>query len=443
MKFYNRTKEIEELKRIQGRAFDSRSRMTVITGRRRIGKTSLALRATQGEYPTVYLFVGRKNEAALCEEFAGLISSALDCYVPSEIRSFKSLFQMLMELAKTRKFNLIIDEFQEFFNINPSVYSDMQNIWDSYRNVTHVNLLLMGSVYSMMHKIFENYHEPLFGRADAMIRLSGFGTETMKEILHDFRPEYTNDELLALYTLTGGVPKYIELLCDDTDLSIEGMFDYVVRENSLFVNEGRNLLIEEFGKDYGLYFSVLSCIASGTNTQGAIESALGGVTVAGHLKRLIEDYSLIKRVRPILSKPRSQNVQYEINDNFLRFWFNYFDRNQTLVELNNFEYLRQIVHSDYPTFSGLALEKWFRLKMMESHKYSDIGSWWERKKGKEANEIDIVALSIDGKTALVAEVKRQRRNYDHKAFMEKVECIKTNILSKYKIDTELFTLEDM
>lgn len=443
MKFYNRTKEIEELRRIQGRAFDSRSRMTVITGRRRIGKTSLALRATQGEYSTVYLFVSRKNEAALCEEFAGLISSALDCYVPSEIKSFSSLFRMLMELAKTRKFNLIIDEFQEFFNINPSVYSDMQNIWDSYRNETHVNLLLMGSVYSMMHKIFENYHEPLFGRADAMIRLSGFGTGTMKEIMRDFRPDYTGDELLALYTITGGVPKYIELLCEDTDLSVEGMFDYVVRENSLFVNEGRNLLIEEFGKDYGLYFSVLSCIASGINTQGAIEGALGGVTVAGHLKRLIEDYSLIKRVRPILSKPRSQNVQYEMNDNFLRFWFNYFDRNQTLVELNNFEYLRQIVLSDYPTFSGLALEKWFRLKMMESHKYSDIGSWWERKKGKEANEIDIVALSIEGKTALVAEVKRQQRNYDHKAFMEKVDRIKTSILSGYDIETRLFTLNDM
>ena len=443
MKFYNRTKEIEELRRIQGRAFDSRSRMTVITGRRRIGKTSLALRATQGEYSTVYLFVSRKNEAALCEEFAGLISSALDCYVPSEIKSFSSLFRMLMELAKTRKFNLIIDEFQEFFNINPSVYSDMQNIWDSYRNETHVNLLLMGSVYSMMHKIFENYHEPLFGRADAMIRLSGFGTGTMKEIMRDFRPDYTDDELLALYTITGGVPKYIELLCEDTDLSVEGMFDYVVRENSLFVNEGRNLLIEEFGKDYGLYFSVLSCRASGINTQGAIEGALGGVTVAGHLKRLIEDYSLIKRVRPILSKPRSQNVQYEINDNFLRLWFNYFDRNQTLVELNNFEYLRQIVLSDYPTFSGLALEKWFRLKMMESHKYSDIGSWWERKKGKEANEIDIVALSIEGKTALVAEVKRQQRNYDHKAFMEKVDRIKTSILSGYDIETRLFTLNDM
>lgn len=81
--------------------------------------------------------------------------------------------------------------------------------------------------------------------------------------------------------------------------------------------------------------------------------------------------------------------------------------------------------------------------MMESHQYSDIGSWWERKKGKEANEIGLVALSVDGKTAVVAEVKRQHRNYDHKLFMEKVDHIKTSILSRYDIDTRLLTLEDM
>ena len=81
--------------------------------------------------------------------------------------------------------------------------------------------------------------------------------------------------------------------------------------------------------------------------------------------------------------------------------------------------------------------------MMESHEYSEIGSWWERKKGKEANEIDIIGLKTDGKTALVAEVKRQRRNYDHKLFMEKVEYIKTALLSKFEIETRLLTLEDM
>jgi len=443
MKFYGRTKELEELRRVQCRAFDSRSRMTVITGRRRIGKTSLALRATQGECPTVYLFVSRKNEAALCSEFTMLISTQLKIHVPEGMSSFRELLYFLMEAGKSMKFNLIIDEIQEFFNINPSVFSDMQNIWDSYRDKTHVNLLLMGSVYSMMHKIFESYHEPLFGRADAIIRLSGFGIETMKEIMRDFRPNYSNDELLAFFCVAGGVPKYIELLCEDTDLSIDGMFNYIIRDNSPFVNEGSTLLIEEFGKDYGLYFSVLNCIASGINTQGAIESTLGGVTVAGHLKRLIEDYSLIRRVRPIMSKPRSQNVQYEISDNFLRFWFNYFNRNQTLVEMGNFDLIRKIVMADYPTYSGHMLEKYFRQKMMESHEYMNVGSWWERKKGKEANEIDIVGIKADDRSALVAEVKRQRRNYDHQEFMGKIERIRACLLMKYDIEPKLLTLDEM
>ncbi len=81
--------------------------------------------------------------------------------------------------------------------------------------------------------------------------------------------------------------------------------------------------------------------------------------------------------------------------------------------------------------------------MMESRKYSDIGSWWERKKGKEANEIAIAARSIDGKMDLVREGKRQQRNYDHKAVMEKVDCIKTSIPSKYQIDIPLDTPKDM
>ncbi|MDE7073893.1 MAG: DUF234 domain-containing protein, partial [Odoribacter sp.] len=387
------------------------------------------------------LFISRKNEAALCTEFSELISGQLGIHTPKGLVSFRELFYFLMETGKNIKFNLIIDEFQEFANINPSVFSDMQNIWDTYRNDTNVNLLLMGSVYSMMHKIFENYHEPLFGRADNMLRLTGFGTETMKEIMSDYRPDYTNDELLALFAITGGVPKYIELLCEDTDLSIDAVFDYIVRENSPFINEGRNLLIEEFGKDYGMYFSVLSCIASGTNTQGEIETALGGVTVAGHLKRLIEDYSIIKRVRPILSKPRSQNVCYEITDNFLKFWFNYFDRHQTIIELKNFDVLRRMIKSDYPTFSGHVLEKWFRMKMMESHRFIDIGGWWE--KGGAINEIDIVGLSTEKNHAVAVEVKRQRKNFKPELFKAKVQQLKTKVLHGYIVEEQVLTLDDM
>ena len=442
MKFYNRTSELAELQRIQNLSFSDYSRLTVVTGRRRIGKTSLIMKSVEG-LSTVYLFVGRKSEATLCSEFIPIISQSLDTFIPAEIRTFRSLFQYLMELASRKPFNLVIDEFQEFYNINESVYSDMQNIWDTYRKKSKMNLIVSGSIYSLMQKIFQNNKEPLFGRADNIIKLSAFDLNTLKEIMRDYNPSYTNDDLLALYTFTGGVPKYVELFCDNITLNIDEMISFMVRENSPFTDEGKNLLIEEFGKNYATYFSILSAISGGVNTQPEIETALGDKSIGGQIKRLIEDYNIIVRQRPILAKEGSQAVRYEIQDNFIRFWFNYFDRNQTLVEMGNYDRLREIVLSDYPTYSGHILEKYFRLKMMESHEYMNIGSWWERKKGKEANEIDIVGIKVDDKTAVVAEVKRQHRNYDHKAFMEKVERIKSCLLMKYDVETKLLTLEDM
>jgi AAA+ ATPase superfamily predicted ATPase len=440
MKFYDRTNELAELQRIRELAFTDSSRMTVITGRRRIGKTSLVMKSIEGT-PTVYLFVGRKNESTLCAEFAPEIARALDVFVPEEIRTFRSLFQYMMELATHRAFNLVIDEFQEFLNINESVYSDMQNIWDSYRTRSRMNLIVSGSVYSMMQKIFQDKKEPLFGRADNIIKLSAFDLATLKEIMHDYHPKYTNDDLLALYTFTGGVPKYVELFCDNRMLSVGEMIGFMVRENSSFTDEGKHLLVEEFGKNYATYFSILSVISGGVNTQPEIEAALGGKSVGGHLKRLIEDYDLLVRVRPILAKEGTQAVRYEIKDNFLRFWFNYFDRQRSLIEIKNFKALQTIIREDYPTYSGLILERYFKQQFAESLEYRDIGSWWEPK--DVSNEIDIVALRLEKNKAIAAEVKRQKKNFKPELMAAKVEHLKHKILPRFTIETRCLSLEDM
>jgi AAA+ ATPase superfamily predicted ATPase len=440
MKFYNRTRELAELKRIQELSFNDHSRLTVVTGRRRIGKTSLIMKSVE-DLPTVYLFVGRKNEAALCSEFIPMIAQSLHSFVPAEIRSFRSLFQYLMELASNRAFNLVIDEFQEFHNINAAVYSDMQHIWDTYRKKSKMNLIVSGSVYSLMQKLFQDKKEPLFGRADNIIKLSAFDLSTLKEIMHDHRPQYSNDDLLALFSFTGGVPKYVELFCDNKMLSVDKMIGFMVRENSPFTDEGKNLLIEEFGKNYATYFSILSAISGGINTQPGIEAALGDKNIGGQIKRLIEDYNIIVRQRPLLAKAGSQAVRYEIQDHFLRFWFNYFDRHRSLIEIKNFNALEGIIKSDYPTYSGIMLERYFKQQFAESLQYRAIGSWWELK--GHQNEMDIVALKLEKNQAVVAEVKRQKKNFKPELFAEKVEHLKQKLLPRYQIEKRYLSLEDM
>lgn len=439
MKFYNRTTEIAELQRIKEMAYNDHSKLTVITGRRRIGKTSLILNALKDDV-IVYLFVSRKSEADLCSGFCAEIERQLAVFVP-KMGSFIEVFRFLLEQAKKQKFTLVIDEFQEFININESVYSDIQNYWDQYRTATKMNFIVCGSIYSLMTKIFQDKKEPLFGRADAMIKLTPFTTAALKEIMSDYKPDYTNDELLALYTYTGGVPKYVELLVDNKALTIPKMIKYICQSDSPFIDEGRNLLIQEFGKKYGNYFSILDAISSGMNTQSQIEAFMGEKSIGGQLSKLETVYEVIKKQRPIFAKEGSQTVRYEVSDNFLRFWFRYIERNRTLIELGNYEGLSRLINDDYTTYSGKTLELYFKQKMQESFEYRAIGSWWEPKGSQ--NEIDIVAITLDNKKAFVAEVKRQKKNFKPQLLEAKIEVLKTKILNKHAIDWACLDIADM
>ena len=73
---------------------------------------------------------------------------------------FADVFEFLMKLSAERPVTVFIDEFQEFFRVNRSVYSDMQRIWDMYSPEAKINLIACGSVYSMMTKIFKDKKVP-------------------------------------------------------------------------------------------------------------------------------------------------------------------------------------------------------------------------------------------------------------------------------------------
>ncbi|MCH4896231.1 ATP-binding protein [Marinilabiliaceae bacterium JC040] len=439
MKFYDRTEEIRNLQKIKESAYTEHSKLTVLTGRRRIGKTSLIFKALEDE-TIIYLFVSRKNESDLCTNFCTEIENKLSVFVP-KMTSFIEVFRFLLEQGKTKKFSLVIDEFQEFININNSIYSEIQNYWDQYRLQTKINFVVSGSIYPLMSKIFKDRKEPLFGRADSSMKLNPFTTSVLKEILSDYKPNYSNDNLLALYTYTGGIPKYVELLVDNNALDVSSMINYICQSDSPFIDEGRNLLIQEFGKNYGNYFSILNAISSGLNTQSQIAAFMGEKSIGGQLSKLETVYDLIKRSRPIFAKKGSQTVRYEISDNFLRFWFRYVERNRTLIEIQNFKGLSNLIEKDYPTYSGMALELYFKQQLQESFEYRNIGSWWEPK--GDQNEIDIVAINMDNKRAFVAEIKRQKKNFKPQLFENKLKVIKKKILNKYIIDSKCLDISDM
>lgn len=435
MKFYNRTSEIASLKQIEKISATS-AQMTMIVGRRRVGKTTL-LKQSYGEKPMLYFFVAKKNEKLLCDEFAREAEEKLG-YPLGSFSSFALLFNALMQLSEKVNFTLIIDEFQEFMIVNSSIYSDMQNIWDSRKSKSRINLVLCGSIYSLMKRIFEHSKEPLFGRITSKIHVKPFDLKTMREILTDYNPKHTNEDLLTFYMITGGVAKYIEQLIIYKAFSKKEMLDAIFSDNSFFLEEGKDVLIGEFGKDYGNYFSVLSLIASSKTDRSSIESILN-MPVGGFLDKLEKDYNIITRNRPFMAKEGSRSIRYKIEDNFLNFWFRFIFKYRSTIEIGNYGYVREIVERDYEMFSGLVLEKYFRTKLIETMEYSDVKSYWNN---KGEDEIDIVAINEMNMTIEFYEVKRNPQKINLSALESKARKIVAKF-PDYKIEYKGLSLEDM
>ena len=127
MKFYDRENEILKLHDIRALANQS-ARLTIVTGRRRIGKTSLLMKA-YGDEPMLYFFVSRESEAGLCREFADEVKAKLHVPVLGNVEHFSELFEFIMALSKSRPLTLVIDEFQNFMGVKPYKISTIVDLW--------------------------------------------------------------------------------------------------------------------------------------------------------------------------------------------------------------------------------------------------------------------------------------------------------------------------
>ena len=291
---------------------------------------------------------------------------------------------------------------------------------------------------NMMKNIFENRKEPLFGRKTGRIDLKPFSIGVLKTIFKDFNPDYTAEDLLMLYTITGGVAKYVAQLMDHNCTTWQAMLHEVCSQSSIFVEEGTELLVGEFGRKFQIYYSILQLIASGMTSQSEIDSIIEKNT-GRYLDTLENEYSLISKRRPMWAKPNSQGVKFFIDDCFLMFWFRFIERNRSLVELGKLDLLEEVIRREYTQYSGFVLEKYFRQLYSEKERVTEVSHWWD---SLGNNEIDLIALERIDRHATIAEIKRNPQKFNPKVLEERYEHIKPH-LRAYKVRLIGLSMEDM
>ena len=363
----------------------------------------------------MYLFVSRRTEKDLCSIFQEEIQKVIDQPILGRAERFGQILEIIMLFATTTPLTLVIDEFQDFDKINPAIFGEIQSVWDRYHKKSKLNLVVCGSVNRLMTKIFFDDSQPLYGRNTAKLHLEPFPVKIIKHVLEECAGHFDNRDLLALWTLTGGVARYVELLMDSKAFTLTDMIKYVCSPSSSYIDEGRVILSDEFGKEYGTYFSILSAIAAGKTSFAEIRNIIGA-EIGGHLTKLESSYSYISKTQPIYEGGTNRNCLYGIDDCFFRFWFRFVYKYLHLVEQKQMAQLQQIIERDFDVFAGRALERYFRVKFLEEGRYTRIGGWWDR---KGENEIDLVCENeLDGVLDFY-EVKLSFDRYDEARLREK------------------------
>ena len=402
MKFVDRINEMNFLEKEYNKKTSS---FVVLYGRRRVGKTRL-IKEFIKDKNSVYFLATEENEIENIKTFQSILYSKYKIPLLSnnKVLSWNDLFYIVSTLDLTKKMVIVIDEFQYLLQSNKGFSSILQKVWDKYLKDKNIMLIISGSTLSMMKREVLSYSSPLYGRRTGQIHLKPIRFEYFKDFF-----ENKDVDLIKLYSLTGGIPKYIEMLevCGDIYDTIKENF---LNVNSYFFEEPYFLLEKEL-KDIGSYFSLIKVIANGNNKLGKISANLGikQTSLSYYLNNLIE-LDILKREVPVVEKnpQTSKKGLYKIKDKFLNFWFKFVYPYKSYIEIGNIDFVLNIIKKSFIerhvsfVYEDICREKLINLNLKNRLpiKLSKIGRWWEKD-----SEIDIVGIDDNNNPILFGECK--------------------------------------
>ena len=395
-----------EMETLQNEYERDGSALVVLYGRRRVGKTTLISQFIKDKKALFFLASEEaepQNRNAFKEKAAEFIDS--DLLRSAHIKNWDVLFKAIMDTPFESKPVIVLDEFQYLGKANPAFPSIFQRIWEEILKDKSVMVILCGSLISMMESQTLAYGSPLYGRRTAQIRLKQipFG------YYHEFFPNKSRKELIEMYSVTGGVPKYIELFSESKD--IYSAIQKCVLNRSAYLYDEPHFLLQQEVSEVGSYFSIIKAIAAGNSKLSAISSILEikSTSLTKYLKTLI-DLDILEREVPITEEnpEKSKKGLYKIKDNYLRFWFAFIYPNMSFIESGHSHIvMNKIKNSLVKNHIAFVYEDVCKERMWDLNaegawpfNFTKIGRYWDSK-----NEIDIVALDPEGKNLILGECK--------------------------------------
>ena len=417
--------------------------MTVIYGRRRIGKSTLIAEFVKDKKVIFYTAtkVGKdRNLELFSKQVTDLFLSGIE---DISFHTIEAVFDFINKNISDEKVILVIDEHPYWAEKDEALLSILQKYMDTVWHDKNLKIILCGSALSFMENKVLSEKSPLFGRRDSQIKLDAFDYLDAAK----FVPDYSNEDKAICYGITGGVAKYLSMIDSSKSLD-ENIIKLYFRTDGYLYDETRNLLTQEFS-DITLVNNIIEQIASGQNTINIIANKIGEKesTILYSLEKLIS-VGLVEKKKCITEEKNKKKTQYILKDHMFKFWYEFIPKATSVIEMGQGElYYHKAVKPVLHSYMGSVFEDMCRYYTLQHGILGEfdcfvttVGTWWgtetiineNDEKRAQSTDIDVVALSEIEKKAVVGECKFKNEKID-KGIYETLVRRSHLISSKYQV----------
>lgn len=402
--------------------------MTIIYGRRRVGKSTLIKEFIKGKKVIFYTATkvgAERNLELFSKQVLDVLDPAMSAATFSTIESVLDV--ITNKVCDDKKTILVIDELPYWAEKDEALLSVLQKYIDTQWTDRNMMVILCGSALSFMEKKVLGEKSPIFGRRDSQIKLEAFNYRDSAL----FVPDYSAEEKAICYGVTGGIAKYLSLFDAGKSLD-ENIIRLFFNADGYMFDETKNLLIQEF-LDVTLVNNIIEQVASGENALNNIASKVHekDTTVLYSLEKLI-DVGLVEKKNCITEEKNKKKTQYVLKDHMFKFWYQFIPKAVSVIEMGQGQaYYEKVVKPQIHSFMGSVFEEMCRYYTLEQgikgaygSFLTQTGTWWgvervtdeEGKRYTQSADIDVVGISSVDKTAVIGECKFKNEKIDKEIY---------------------------
>ncbi len=422
--FIGRESELNYLnKRYQSKSAE----FVVVYGRRRVGKTETLNEFCKGKPHIFYSCREYTDEQQLAEFSKALLgySSKYTSFI-DKFPDWNRAFSYIGELSVKGKTIVVIDEFPYMCKNNSGIPSILQIVWDTILKEKNIMLILCGSSVSFIEKDLLSEKNPLYGRTTGIYKMLPMPYYDAVK----FIPDFSNEDKLIAYAILGGIPHYLKQFDSSYTLK-ENIIDKILTKGTVLYSEVEFLLRQEL-RETSIYNTIIEAIALGNASFNEIlmKTQLEKTKLSVYLKNLIE-LGIVEREFPALTgaKERASGTRgnYELTDNYFRFWYAFGYSNLTYLERDDAEGVwddfieGNLHHYASKSFEKVCIDYMYELNKRRElpFRFSNIGRWWGKitrqmdgKKQTIAAEIDVLASDKTEENYILGECKFTTAAFD-------------------------------